>query len=88
MALKTKSRAKAAKPAKAAKKKILKIQSLSPTEVVELERQVVAQKNSENSWQEMTSPPGEDKWGAVEEKLVQKPIAQAHSERRWKYFSK
>lgn len=91
MATKTKSRAKSAKSVKSikpAKKKILKIQKLAPSEVAELERQVDAQKHSERSWQDMTAPAEDDKWGSVEENLVQKPNAKAHSERRWKYFSK
>lgn len=97
MATKTKSRAKptkiskaskSAKPIKLAKQKIIKLQPLTVNEVVDLERQVSAQKHSERSWQDMTSPTGDDKWGAVEENLVQKPNARAHSERRWKYYSK
>ena len=88
MATKVKSRSKPA--ATIRRKKAAKpAQTVSTKDVAELENSALAQKRSERSWQDMTSsPPGDDRWTEVEESLVKKPLEQAHSERRWKYYSK
>lgn len=89
MATKAKSRSKPA-AAPRNKKKILKITPpISAKDVAELEVSALAQKHSERSWKDMTTaPPGDDSWTKVEEDLIKKPQDQAHSERRWKYYSK
>lgn len=63
--------------------------NLSATEVDILERQAAQQAKSENAWLSMTTPPpGDDRWSALEENLLDKDRSRDHSERRWKYFAK
>ena len=69
-------------------------EELSRGEVAMLGREAQQQKRAEQSWQTLTGAVPDlgagrdDSWSKVEEKLIKKPDASAHSERRWKYFSK
>ncbi|MEK7858461.1 MAG: hypothetical protein AAB320_04890 [Elusimicrobiota bacterium] len=84
-------RKKAAAPAvrRTAKKKIaakkLATNHISPDEVVVLENQAAQSHKSEQSWLRMTAAPdGDDRWVAVEEKIV----AKSQDDKTWKYASK
>lgn len=78
---KAKARAKKTRTLKAA------AENLSPAEVAALEQQAAQQAKSETAWLNMTAPPpGDDRWSAVEENMLDKD--RGDSERRWKYFAK
>ncbi len=84
----------AAKAAPAPRKKapvrrslVLKPESISADEVVQIESVVKRFEESEKAWQRMTAAPDEDdKWSSVEEHLLARRDGDA--ERRWKFFSK
>lgn len=91
-AVKTKVRARKAnkisKP-KNAKTSARLTDNISAAEVDVLERQAAQQAKSESAWLNMTAPPpGDDRWSALEENLLDKDRSRDHSERRWKYFAK